>query len=283
MNCPIDDSPTHRSFKKDGYWIRECPKCHFEHVEILKSRPHYAKVYGDHYFFGGGAGYTDYYSEGDILMAHGYRYGQILSNFMQPGKVLDVGAAAGFLLKGLIGRGWTGVGLEPNNIMADYGPAQLGVNVSVGILEHFKSDEMFDLVTMIQVVAHFLELKRALQVAADLTKPSGYWLIETWNKSSFIAQMLGRNWHEYSPPSVLSFFSPKTLGLLVQQYGFKEVARGRPKKRIKSGHVKSLLHYKLGHSILLKPSRKLIDFIPDHLTLPYPSFDLFWVLYQKIT
>jgi SAM-dependent methyltransferase len=283
MNCPIDNSRTHRSFIKDGYWIRKCPECHFEHVEIKKSHAHYAKTYGYHYFFGGGAGYPDYCIEADILTARGYRYGKILSNFMPSGKVLDVGAAAGFILKGLIRHGWTGFGLEPNKIMADYGRAQLGVNISVGVLEHFKSDEMFDLVTMIQVVAHFLELKQALQVAADLTKPSGYWLIETWNKASFIAQMLGRNWHEYSPPSVLSFFSPETLGLLVKKFGFKEVARGRPTKKIKSRHVKTLLHYKLDQSRVLKPSRKLINFIPDHLTLPYPSFDLFWVLYQKIT
>lgn len=281
MLCPIDHSPTLRVFQIDGYWIRECQDCHMRCVEISASHEHLTQVYGDSYFTGGGAGYLNYLDEANIIMTHGRQYGKILTKFMNPGKVLDVGAAAGFILKGLSDYGWDGLGLEPNAFMAEHGRSQVGVDIEVGSLERYGSDQKFDLITMIQVVPHFYDLRRALQTAANLTKPSGYWLIETWNKDSTIARMMGPNWHEYSPPSVLHFFSPESLRLLVSQFGFEEVARGRPAKKINSSHAKSLLTYKLQDSIVGRLGAKLVDLVPDGLTLPYPSFDLFWALYRK--
>jgi len=281
MYCPIDKNTTQRAFQKEGYWIRECPVCHFRYVEITPSQEHVTQVYGDHYFQEGGAGYPDYIAESKIITAHGRQYGKLLSKFMKPGKVLDVGAAAGFVLKGLSEHGWDGLGLEPNASMAEYGRTQVGVDIEASTLEQFSSDERFDLVTMVQVVAHFYDLQQALQAAADLTKPSGYWLIETWNKDSLIARMMRQGWHEYSPPSVLHFFSPETLRLSVRQFGFEEVARGRPAKKIGSGHIKSLLKYKLQSSTFEKLGAKLVSLLPDDLVIPYPSFDLFWALYQK--
>jgi hypothetical protein len=80
----------------------------------------------------------------------------------------------------------------------------------------------------------------------------------------------------------LHFFSPDTLVKLVKQFGFEEVARGRPAKKLNSSHAKSLLQYKLQNSALGKPATKLVDLVPDGVAIPYPSFDLFWALYQKV-
>jgi 2-polyprenyl-3-methyl-5-hydroxy-6-metoxy-1,4-benzoquinol methylase len=281
MYCPIGCGSTRRAFQKNGFWIRECPVCRLRFVEIKTSPDHVRQIYGDDYFFDGGAGYSDYLREAKIITGHGKRYGELLNKYMQPGRVLDVGAAAGFVLKGLGSHGWQGVGLEPNATMAEYGCKQLGVDIEVGSLDGFRSAEKFDLLTMIQVLPHLYDLRHALNVATDLTKPSGYWLIETWNRDSFAARMWGKFWHEYNPPSVLYFFSPKTLRLLVRQYSFEEVARGSPTKRISGRHAKSLLLYKLKDSPMERIGTKLINLLTDDTAIPYPSLDLFWALYKK--
>jgi hypothetical protein len=41
------------------------------------------------------------------------------------------------------------------------------------------------------------------------------WIIETWNRDDWVARLLGRHWHEYSPPSVLHWFNPDGLRRLV--------------------------------------------------------------------
>jgi hypothetical protein len=134
---------------------------------------------------------------------------------------------------------------------------------------------------MIQVVAHFYNLREAFQVAAELTRPGGFWLIETWNKDSLMARAFGQNWHEYSPPSVLNWFSPEGLKCLVSQFGFTEAARGRPPKWLKSSHAKSLVSYKLQGSSLSRTANGLLKLVPDNLAIPYPAYDLFWVLFRK--
>ncbi|MBL8166245.1 MAG: class I SAM-dependent methyltransferase [Anaerolineae bacterium] len=242
---------------------------------------HVAQVYADSYFKDGGAGYPDYLGESDLLIAHGARYGRLLRRYMQPETVLDVGAAAGFILKGLQTAGWTGMGLEPNAAMAAYARDQMDMNVQAGALEDFESQQQFTLVSMIQVIAHFFDVHKALAHAARVTRPGGYWLIESWNKDSWMARMFGVNWHEYSPPSVLRWFAPADLTHLVSRYGFKPVAQGRPGKWLNGAHVKSLVGYKLSGTWMQNPADVMFRLMPDNLPIPYPAFDLFWGLYQK--
>jgi SAM-dependent methyltransferase len=282
MICPICQNPSDRIFQKNEFWIRECRKCHHRYAEISPSADHPYQIYQDDYFKGGAAGYSDYLSEAKILISHGRQYSRILKNFTNPGMLLDVGSAAGFILRGFQEEGWQGIGLEPNSSMSDYGRTHLGLQIESGSLELFSSAQRFDLVSMIQVIAHFYDIRQALKNAADVTRPGGFWLIETWDRESWIARCLGRYWHEYSPPGVLHWFTPAGLNLLAAKFGFSEVAWGHPVKRISGSHVKSLIEY----SLINSPSSWLrggLKIIPDHLILPYPTIDLFWMLFQKDT
>ena len=152
MNCPICRSPSNRVFEKYGYWVCECKQCHHRFAEISTSADHTQRIYQDDYFYGGAAGYPNYISEAKILSSHGKRYSVLLNKFTAPGTVLDVGAAAGFILQGFQEGGWRGMGLEPNASMAQYGRSHLGIQIESGSLEQFTSREQFDLVSMIQVI-----------------------------------------------------------------------------------------------------------------------------------
>ena len=195
--------------------------------------------------------------------------------------MLDVGCAAGYILKGFRECGWDGIGIEPNPKMADHARSILGTDVKNTTLEEFQSNKQFDLISMIQVVPHFNDVCKALQVASELTKPGGYWLVETWNRESLIARILGKHWHEYCPPSVLHWFSPNSLKRLAAQFGFQEVHRGRPAKKISMKHAKTVLEQAYGNPLINKTTKLIGRIIPERSTLPYPFDDIFWSLYQK--
>jgi hypothetical protein len=73
---------------------------------------------------------------------------------------------------------------------------------------------------------------------------------------------------------VVHWFTRASLANTVSRWGMREIAHGRPRKRIALSHAKSLVTYK---------APRLAALIPDlDATLPYPALDVFYGVYQKV-
>lgn len=279
--CPLCGEATNRLFERHGHWIRECGACLHRSAEVDTGEGFLEAVYDDDYFFGGGAGYPDYLAQAAALRARGRRYARKLRRWTEPGYMLDVGAAAGFVLQGFVDEGWRGRGVEPNAGMVEHARREFGLDVVRGTLEELTVDEPFDLVTLIQVIAHVPDPRRTVEAVRDALRPGGLCLLETWDRKSWTARLLGQNWHEYSPPSVLHWFSRDSLRRLFEEHRLEHVAGGRPFRTVNGRHAKSLLDHKTrgvpGGALV----RGLASLVPDRLSLPYPSEDLFWMLFRK--
>lgn len=282
MTCPLcENSQTVDKYEINKYKILDCLVCGHRFTGLQLNKNNISEIYSDSYFFEGKDGYPDYTLERDMLIARGEKYAETASRFMKPGKLLDVGAAAGFIMKGFENKGWQVSGVEPNPTMAAYGKDNLGLDIRVGTIEDSGVKIMVDLVLLIQVVAHLYDLNRAMDSIGRIIKNDGYLLIETWDKDSYIARILGRRWHEYSPPSTLNYFSRKTMDFLLSRYGFRKIAGGRPGKKLHSRHARSLLRHKLEGSGSLRWLAGVEGILPENKYIPYPSEDLFWALYRK--
>ncbi len=282
-SCPLCQGHAVRLFHKHHHWILSCAACghRFALLTVLDQPSHIQRVYGDQYFFGGGAGYPNYLEEGNILRSHGRRYGRLLRRYAPYGTLLDVGCAAGFILHGLCDTGWRGEGIEPNARMAQYAREQLGLPVTTSTLEELDEVDRYDVVTMIQVIAHLVDPREAFQRIAYATNSGGLCLIETWNWKSATARLFGKAWHEYSPPSVLHWFSLDRLIRLASEFDYAMVSSGRVPKWIGCRHALSLVTHSLGDSRLGLLATNALRMIPENLNLPYPAEDLFWVLFRK--
>jgi 2-polyprenyl-3-methyl-5-hydroxy-6-metoxy-1,4-benzoquinol methylase len=267
-------------FEKNGYTIVECKNCGHRFTAV-KNINHINEVYSDDYFFEGKDGYPNYLEEQDILYKYGVKYAKIVSKYSKPGYVLDSGCAAGFILKGFKDSGWNCYGIEPNKTMASYGKKELGLDITVGSLETYQASQKFDLVNMIQVIGHFYDIDKALTNTAHLLKPGGFVLIESWNMKSFMAKLMGKNWHEYSPPSVIHWFSDKTLEQLFNYYGFTLVKKGLPSKRINVKHALSLMEGKMPNFLFKKKLIQLLNNSFGKLNIKYPPVDVKWYLFKK--
>ena len=281
LRCMLCGGDSSRLFESAGYWIRQCDSCSHQFAELSQYDGHVERVYNDDYFSGGGAGYDDYLNEAPLLISRGRWYARRLAKYCRPGTVLDVGAAAGMTLAGFAQAGWQGNGIEPNAGMADYAQRHYGVCVEQGTLESWVTERKFDLVTMLQVLPHFINPRKAIFQAGELLHPGGHLLVETWNRDSWTARLFGHHWHEYSPPSVLHWFSKDGLSQLAASNGFVPVASGRPSKWINAGHAKSVLRHKAGNSRATRLMLGAATLIPDQVSLPYPSEDLFWMLFRR--
>ena len=282
MNCTVCESNNNEvSFLKNEYRILNCTDCNHFFTDFAVSPEKLDAIYSDDYFFGGGVGYNDYILQEGMLTRRGEYYAAKIGRYMVTGKVLDIGSAAGFILKGFENKGWKGTGIEPNAFMAEYGRTVVGVNVKQGTLENVELRDKFDLIILIQVVAHISNMKSSIDIMSEYLKPGGHILIETWNRDSITAKIFGKHWHEFSPPSTLNYFSKKSLKEIMRQQNFSLVGQGTPKKMIHSTHAKSFIKHKLLESKSLKWMSGLTSLIPENLILPYPAEDLFWFLFKK--
>lgn len=249
------------------------------HRQLAGARPaeHLSTVYGDDYFSGGGAGYPDYLAEGPMLRTRGRRYGELLARHHNPGHLVDLGAAAGFVLAGLGDTGWTGSGIEPNETMATHGRRTLGLDISVGTSDTVVIEpQSLEAVTAIQVMAHVPDPRATVAWMHQCLRPGGVVLIETWDRASRTARVLGHRWHEYSPPSVLHWFTKDSLAGLCEAEGLVPIATGRLTKWLDTHHGASLLAHG-GHQRLAS----VVGRLPARTRLPYPTDDHFWLIARR--
>jgi SAM-dependent methyltransferase len=319
-SCAICGSSTVFAFEVNRIALVDCTLCSHRQADLSVDQSHVDSTYADEYFTGGGAGYEDYTSEGAMLVTRGAKYGRLLTKHrragrtgsgpsdsharhsiepqlgldpsdsharhsIEPPRVLDIGAAAGYLAEGMSQSGWSAVGVEPNDTMASLG-RQRGIDVRTGSAEELltrmrasQPESWFDAVAMIQVIAHLGDPLTVLETAAQLLHPGGLLLVETWDRASISAKVFGKKWHEYSPPSVVHWFTRSELDSVVARKGFIQVDSGRYPKMITAAHGRQLVEHRMGEQhIATKLARK----IPAGLKVPYPGDDLFWTIYRQV-
>jgi SAM-dependent methyltransferase len=138
--------------------------------------------------------------------------------------------------------------------------------------------ERFDAVSIIQVIAHVGEPAELLKAAHEVLVPGGQVLIETWDRASVSARLFKQRWHEYSPPSVVQWFTRPELDNLMKRVGCIKVATGRYPKWITAAHGRQLVEHRMGTDHLASRAARAI---PAGLKVPYPGDDLFWAIYRR--
>lgn len=270
------------AFRRRGYDIAKCLCCGHLCAVMEVGPDHIRQVYGSEYFERGGAGYLDYTSEARLLEDRGRFYGKILREHGQEGgRILDVGCAAGFVANGLRLEGFEVEGLEPNEKMATVARKMLGLNVFSCAFEDFKPDKPYHAVLMLQILSHLVLPGAAIEKAAQSLQAGGLLVIETWDRTSRTARLFGRFWHEWSPPSVLHWFTPREIEALCAKHGLTLIASGRPKRFISLSHGISLVGHSLGIPLMGIGARAVRALGLD-ATVPYIGDDLFYHVYKAI-
>lgn len=196
-------------------------------------------VYNEGYWSSDAAkdrGYSDYRADEPLyIKTYERRRAVIDRHFDQPGRVLDVGCAAGYFLSVMQKDGWDVRGLEPSEAIRARAVERLGTlpdgrpRVQAGLLGQAELEEgSFDLVTFWDVIEHIPDVRAALRTARSLLAPGGKLLIETQNVDSRAAKLLGPKWQHYKHAEHIYHFNPATLRRLMGESGF-EILENTPK------------------------------------------------------
>jgi 2-polyprenyl-3-methyl-5-hydroxy-6-metoxy-1,4-benzoquinol methylase len=223
--CGVDEERVR--FRDGRYRVVECARCGLVYVNPRLPTERLHEMYQDEYWNSDRAkefGYAQYLSEADNYLRTYRRRATIIDTYKaQPGRVLDVGCAAGFFLKVCHDKGWETAGIEIARPMIEYAEQDLDLtDMHRGdLLSVDLPDASFDVVTMWDVIEHLEEPGKHLERAHALLKDDGILVLETQNVDSRFAKLLGRRWQHYKHEEHLYHFSPHTLTRLLGLTGFE--------------------------------------------------------------
>lgn len=144
-------------------------------------------------------------------------------------RLLDIGCHIGVMVELAQARGWDAWGIEPSTWAAEQARAR-GLHVLTGTLDEADLPEnYFDVVTMWDVIEHLSDPAAEIRHVRRLLKPGGVFAIHTIDIESPFARLMGARW-PWLMEMHLYYFSPRTLGKMLAQNGFKVIrssAQGR--------------------------------------------------------
>jgi SAM-dependent methyltransferase len=236
------------SFTKDGHRYRVCV-CGLASLDPPPSEDAARAFYGESYFRGEAAGgYLDYEADEGAHRANARaRLAALRRAGLERGRVLDVGCAVGFFLDEARAAGFAGSGVEVSPWARARARERFGLEVAPDLEEVAASvPGSFDAVSVAQVLEHSARPDRLLRAVARALAPGGLLFVETWDRGSLVARLVGLRWQQISPPSVVHLFDRGSLRALLARTGFGGVSMRRGGKAVSVGFVGHLLGQKYG-------------------------------------
>jgi SAM-dependent methyltransferase len=145
-----------------------------------------------------------------------------------PGRLLEVGCAAGWLLKGAEQEGWDVFGIEASPKFANYARDVQGLRVATATIADLMSAESteavraaapFDVVVLTDVLEHLHDPVTDLKVLRQVIADDGYLVVTTLDIGSPIARLYGLRWRQIIVSHIVYWTRP-SIRLALGKAGF---------------------------------------------------------------
>ena len=216
-----------------GFPLMECETCGMRFLGVQPVGDALASLYAEPYFesdFRCGRSAATSFERG-AFAAENDGLLDAFASLRAPGRLLEVGCAAGWLLERAAARGWNVKGVEPSAAAAGFARS-LGLDVFQGELEAARlPDSSFDLVYMGDVLEHVPDCRATLDEVRRVLAPGGFLYLRGPITTHSLARslalalygMAGREIVLGEPPYHLWEFTPRPLERLARTAGFVAV------------------------------------------------------------
>jgi SAM-dependent methyltransferase len=213
-------------FEKQGHRFVRCKGCELERIDPQPTDETLSAIYGRHYYDSWGLQRDEETVRGLKRMTFAGVLDR-LPPLPHGAKLLDCGAATGFLLEEARDRGYDAYGLELSEFGASEMTRKFGEGRAFrGEIEAacFPGTEEgeFLAVTMCDYLEHVRLPQRVLQRARDFLAPGGVLAVTTPDTGSLSHRLLGKGWSHYKAEH-LFYFRRDNLQRLLHRCGFSRV------------------------------------------------------------
>ena len=277
--CVVCGGAVEPAPSKDGYELVRCTSCGLLMRRALPTPQDLEAIYAPDYFTYDPAhpvdGYADYIGDAERHREVARRRLGVIERFSdRRGRLLDVGAAAGFFVDEARDAGWAAEGVDVAANVVEWGRRELGVELRIGDISSVSEPEAFHAVTMWDYIEHSLDPRADVAKANELLAPGGLMALSTGDLDSAAARLSRSRWHLLTPRHHNFFFSERTLSQLLERNGFAIEWAGHPGARYSLAH----LAYK---GLPEAAARRLATSAIARYSLPVNLFDIVTVVARK--
>ncbi len=214
---------------------QKCSSCGLISIFPRPSDDEIEEMYSDDYFTVADKNThhakTDYIS--DIQKVDYTDQIKYIRQFAQTGNFLEVGCAAGSFLNQLRNNGFNVTGVELSTFAAEYGKKNYGIDIinkpfDDVLLGKELQENGFDIIMMGDVLEHFTDPAKAMELSCKLLKKGGKLITHVPGTLNLISSRLAFAWYRLSgkqktmniPPYHLTEFFPGTLRKMFLKTGF---------------------------------------------------------------
>ena len=205
--------------------VYECASCGFLQQDISENE---AYDFYDEAYYRGKKAYS-YIDERNMEKASRevwkarFRHWKKLEHAGIPRRFLDVGCSFGGLMQTGMEAGYESYGAEVSAYSGAYARERFGEkHVFTGNIERISlPKDFFNIVSMIEVIEHLYNPRKAVENIFASLKEKGLLVIQTANMAGLQAQKAGADYH-YFLPGHLSYFNRFNLERLLLETGFSK-------------------------------------------------------------
>jgi len=224
QKCVLCGGKRFRTVKRmTSHVILRCMGCGLAFRDPKPTLEEAKAFYREHYFASASElthGYEDYAALAAPTRKLARRKLAYMARRLEPGRLLDVGAAYGLFLDEALRAGWSAEGVEISRHAAAVARNLTGAPVHDGPLEETTlQGGSFDAVTLWDVLEHAVAIKPFCDRVRELLRPGGYVFVTVPNAASSLARLMGSTWFGYAKIEHVYYFSPGTLRLAFAQSG----------------------------------------------------------------
>lgn len=232
-----------------GFLISRCPSCGVGRT-VLDRDFDLEKYYSEAYFTGNvNDGYADYAGSEEVLrLEFRHTLGHLRRLSFGAGTLLEFGCAYGFFLTEAAPFFQRVEGIELCAEAVEFCHAR-GMNVTRGVVDPSTLRGPYDAAVGLDVIEHIPEPQEAVRMIAERMNPGGTLLLTTGDWGSLLARAMGAKWRLMTPPQHLSFFTPRSMTLMLESAGLRVIELSHPSKQVPL----SLFAYQLQRLIGMKP------------------------------
>jgi SAM-dependent methyltransferase len=147
-----------------------------------------------------------------------------IAGFQTPGRLLDIGCAAGDFLAAAQRQRWRVAGVELSPAMRKLAADAVGCPIYASIEEVGAAGERFDCVTIFEVIEHTTDPLAVMRQVTGLIKPGGILALSTPNCDCREALENDPINLWFNPPEHISYFAPRSLELCLELAGLRTLA-----------------------------------------------------------